>query len=367
VSRFYLKAVHWNTNRYQKPSGERANSGYPHKHGYGNEEWNNSPALIFRQGQERFRAFHTEELGKAPVADNAGQMFVFMYASHDKIQQLVGAAGRATCLVPDDCISERIKLARSLGLQKLWKDAWRLKGVRDCYEDKARFLATWRENLHWLPNWKCPADLFFWPAEPVTVDPGRITGKSRLLNEFGSYTEIGPDAARSIMAMVPVTGRTNAWSLLLEAIDGQSDGVESDLEDVRNDRRIGETTRQALIEARLGQGRFRAQLVAQWGGACAVTGCNQAEVLRASHIKPWRASANEERLDPQNGLLLSANLDALFDRGLVSFKASGEMLVSSQVAHREYKRLGIPAGIRRKLTAEERAYMAYHRGSRFIP
>src|SRR5205807_141682 len=133
--------------------------------------------------------------------------------------------------------------------------------------------------------------------------------------------------------------RPRAYWLVAEA---SSNDIDVDIEIVKNDRSIDETERQALIRARRGQGRFRTEVKAQWANACAVTGCKQNEVLRASHIKPWRESTNEERLDPENGLFLSANLDAMSDKGLISFMDSGEMIVSPQVARDEYRRLGIP-------------------------
>ena len=82
-----------------------------------------------------------------------------------------------------------------------------------------------------------------------------------------------------------------------------------------------ETEREVLAKARVGQGRFRADLVAAWrkGEVCALTGLAIPEMLIASHIKPWRDSTNEERLDPMNGLLLVAHADKLFDRHLMSF------------------------------------------------
>lgn len=72
---------------------------------------------------------------------------------------------------------------------------------------------------------------------------------------------------------------------------------------------IPSTEKVALINARLGQGKFRKHLDMFWNESCAVTGCKIREVLRASHIKPWRECANKERLDPDNGLLLCAHLD----------------------------------------------------------
>src|SRR5271169_3328171 len=91
------------------------------------------------------------------------------------------------------------------------------------------------------------------------------------------------------------------------------------------------TTRQALVDARLGQGRFRADVGKRWGNKCAVTACGVSQMLRASHIKPWSDCNNRERLDPSNGLLLVAHFDALFDSGLISFKNEGSMLVSDRV------------------------------------
>ena len=71
-----------------------------------------------------------------------------------------------------------------------------------------------------------------------------------------------------------------------------------------------------MVRQRIGQQNFRQALMTYWGGACAVTGIDVSDVLRASHIKPWAECATDaERLDVFNGFLLSANLDALFDKG----------------------------------------------------
>lgn len=85
---------------------------------------------------------------------------------------------------------------------------------------------------------------------------------------------------------------------------------------------LGATQREALIQARIGQGRFRAEVTQLWGKGevCTLTGINLPELLIASHIKPWRESSDSERLDPANGLLLAAHADKLFDRHLLSFQ-----------------------------------------------
>jgi predicted restriction endonuclease len=97
-----------------------------------------------------------------------------------------------------------------------------------------------------------------------------------------------------------------------------------------------------------------------------VTGCRVPELLRASHMKPWRISSNRERLDPANGILLSANVDALFDAGLVTFDARGKMIVSSLLPPDECRRLGLQRELVRRPDRTERTYLAEHRRSRFL-
>ena len=78
------------------------------------------------------------------------------------------------------------------------------------------------------------------------------------------------------------------------------------------------------ILARVGQGEFRNRLLFRWGNRCPLTGIGDGGLLRASHIVPWaKCRSDGERLDPENGLLLSALWDAAFDRGLVSFDDGG--------------------------------------------
>lgn len=106
---------------------------------------------------------------------------------------------------------------------------------------------------------------------------------------------------------------------------------------------LPETVRRALVNARVGQGGYRKRMIAIWGGRCAVTECSLDKVLVASHAKAWKLSSNKERLDPFNGLLLSAHVDRLFDAGLISFDDAGTMLVSPSLHRDDLVRLGIDA------------------------
>ena len=90
---------------------------------------------------------------------------------------------------------------------------------------------------------------------------------------------------------------------------------------------IPETTRQALVQARIGQGKFKQQ-VSLLERACRISKVDNPTHLIASHIKPWRESDNEERLSGANGLLLTPSIDHLFDRGFISFEDNGELITS---------------------------------------
>jgi predicted restriction endonuclease len=97
-----------------------------------------------------------------------------------------------------------------------------------------------------------------------------------------------------------------------------------------------------LVRQRVGQNKFRDALLDYWGGACAVTGVSIPEILRASHAKPWaECQSDAERLDVFNGFLLTANLDALFDRFLISFDEQGLLITSPALAGLDLSPLGI--------------------------
>ena len=67
-----------------------------------------------------------------------------------------------------------------------------------------------------------------------------------------------------------------------------------------------------------------------YGNACCLTGLDVPQVNRASHIIPW-AKRKSTRLDPRNGLCLSATYDAAFDRNLISFDEDYRLLVSREI------------------------------------
>ena len=140
----------------------------------------------------------------------------------------------------------------------------------------------------------------------------------------------------------------------------------SDSRAIIADTSTTKTEKQSLIQARVGQGRFRAELIHLWNGRCSVTGYPDSRVLIASHIKPWFSSSNKERLDPNNGLLLTPNLDKVFDRGLISFDSNtGKILFSPNIVEPSALGLSDKMSIS-KLDATTSNYLLYHQRQVFL-
>jgi hypothetical protein len=141
---------------------------------------------------------------------------------------------------------------------------------------------------------------------------------------------IGPEVApiAALSAFQPVAGDDlDTWERRLE-------------QSVASDASLSDTDRLAIVRARIGQGLFK-ERVGKIESKCRITGVDNPSHLVASHCKPWRDSTNEERLNGENGLLLTPSIDHLFDRGFIGFEDSGRLIISP-VAHRpSLQRMGI--------------------------
>jgi putative restriction endonuclease len=134
-------------------------------------------------------------------------------------------------------------------------------------------------------------------------------------------------------------------------------------EQIESDASVNETDREAIVRARRGQGLFK-QRVMEIEARCRITGVENISHLLASHCKPWRDSSNEERLNGENGLLLTPSIDHLFDRGFIGFEDSGNLIISP-VAHRpSLQRMGVETSRSVDVgpfTQGQRQFLDYHR------
>lgn len=139
------------------------------------------------------------------------------------------------------------------------------------------------------------------------------------------------------------------------------DSILNDEKDIKQSVVLSETEKDAIIKARVGQGLFRHKLIEYWKG-CSVTQCHTLPLLIASHIKPWRKSDNIQRLDVFNGLLLTPNIDKLFDKGYISFDKKGQMIYSDFLPVSDRIILGINTSMRlQHMEDGHLPYLQYHR------
>jgi hypothetical protein len=184
------------------------------------------------------------------------------------------------------------------------------------------------------------------PVLPERYSPLQLNGNGI---QSVYLTEVPPVFAEVLAGLI---GGEAAFITQGEAIsDTERDGIQplgDDLDagehrleaQVEADPRVRDTERAALIRASRGQGLFKDRVMAI-ESCCRITGVDNPVHLVASHCKPWRDSTNEERLNGENGLLLTPRIDHLFDRGFIGFEDSGALIISP-VAHRQsLARMGV--------------------------
>lgn len=151
---------------------------------------------------------------------------------------------------------------------------------------------------------------------------------------------------------------SRAFDLYIQYVSGLSDNSFQEIvEIIRSEEK--EQEKEALILTRLGQGKYRNELIKIWK-RCAISGYSDVSLLVASHIKPWSKCNNMEKVDPYNGLLLLPNYDKLFDKGLISFEENGSILISEQFTDSD-NLFGVDASLEIELFEENKKYMRYHR------
>lgn len=102
-----------------------------------------------------------------------------------------------------------------------------------------------------------------------------------------------------------------------------------DLKDLKGENVIRE------VKTRVNQSVFRQMVLANYATKCAITGIDIPELLLASHIMPW--SQNEEhRLNPENGICLSALYDKAFDKGIIGINTNYQIILSDSLKKKKH-------------------------------
>ncbi len=193
---------------------------------------------------------------------------------------------------------------------------------------------------------------------PIHISNIRDSLLKLLPNRYSPLTAAGTGNQGYLFNIPPNTGR-----FLLQEADKTKPCLSEEAIVVGiNNSKISSTEKEALVKSRVGQGKFRKDLLAYWSSKCAVTGFSDAGLLRASHIKPWSDCNNIERLYKFNGLLLSPSYDASFDGGYISFKNSGEIIISDKLSKKTPPLIGInPSAKISYLDVRHKLFLEYHR------
>jgi len=170
------------------------------------------------------------------------------------------------------------------------------------------------------------------PKEHLQIIGKFLKTKSAPLDESGRgkeryLVELGVDLALALIQIskIPLELMTRE----LAPVQNSESDYEIELE-IQARSLEGDPEKIQLTKSRRGQGIFKAN-VRLVEDHCRVTGVTNIKHLRASHIKPWSVSSKEEKLDGFNGLLLSPHVDHLFDRGFISFRSSGDLMISREL------------------------------------
>ena len=175
--------------------------------------------------------------------------------------------------------------------------------------------------------------------------------------QLGWVADIDPDNSRVLIVFQEREPFVSEWAVAVERLlEERAARLEFEA-----DKSVSPTDRLQITKARIGQGEYRIALL-QVEPSCRVTRVANPDYLRASHIWPWRFATNQERLDPNNGLMLAPHVDFLFDRGFVSFADDGDLLVSTRADHEVLKALGVSEGLNvGKFSDGQRKYLRRHR------
>jgi hypothetical protein len=197
---------------------------------------------------------------------------------------------------------------------------------------------------------------------PLPILPRARELMRLLTKKYSPLTKDGTGAQGYLFAVPPQAGR---W--LLDQIGAEAPGQDVQaLDHAIASSNYDKTEREALVQSRVGQGRFRQGVERICGAVCCVTYVRDRRLLRASRIKPWSDCNNAERLDPYNGLLLGALYDAAFDAGLISFADDGRVMISTELTQADLRAAGLAPDVRISLKPQHCVYLEYHRNEKFL-
>lgn len=160
----------------------------------------------------------------------------------------------------------------------------------------------------------------------------------------------------------------NDWDAEMEAATLVSESVSTDVS-----TQSADTTKTVSVEIRTKQQLFRKMILANYNTSCCISGLEEPRLLIASHIMPWSVS-QKNRLNPQNGLCLSALHDKAFDIGLLTVLPDYTIAISKILKGKHsnlFAKLSLLDFASKKINLPEKFYpdkkfLAWHNDNIFI-
>lgn len=211
------------------------------------------------------------------------------------------------------------------------------------YIGKDKFKEIWKERLDYINTFDEVIEFTVEDQYQIEGDRGYINSSDpgyRLIREI-SLSQISFISAMKLQLGTKIK---YYWKLFVD-FDRMSELQEALVYNYGRKKDASTTSREgkvidAVIKARIGQGRYREQLL-QECPFCPITMVNDERLLIASHIKPWSMSTSKEKVDPKNGYMFTPLYDKLFDKGFITFTEDKRMVVSDWLSPKNRKRLNL--------------------------
>lgn len=233
------------------------------------------------------------------------------------------------------------------------------------YESKVGFVAIgWVRGPKDLQDSRGGTALYPNPAEIVrSLGVDWDTSVTQTMSEVSAHTRVGQHGLQGCNAGTQLHDYMAGMLQqvyqrhLLDADEHENAAWER----IEADPTYDSVPKAQLVEARVGQGRFRANVLAR-EPQCRVTGTTLSSCLVASHIKPWAVCNAGEHLDSANGLMPAPHVDHLFDTGLISFTDDGQLLLAPRLDRAVLRDWHIAEGSNvGEFASDQKHYLAYRR------
>ncbi|MDP8246422.1 MAG: HNH endonuclease [Candidatus Hinthialibacter antarcticus] len=207
----------------------------------------------------------------------------------------------------------------------------------------------WRENKIDGEGWCFKTEYFDLKKNPIQKDkfvhilePGKFTGypinKNYDINQ-GYFYPFDEEGLSVILQYVDEPKPLPKWLENLKSFKVKLDEVSQELEeefDPKSSKEAKEKVERS-IRLRRGQPKFRGLLLRYYNGRCAVTGCNFEGALEAAHITPYNGDRTN---NPQNGILLRADIHTLWDLNLIAVDPKTyKVIIHKALKKTEYEKL----------------------------